>query len=525
MSPPRGAVMVAIVAAAVLLPIPQVLAHTSLLRATPEDGAVLETAPTRVELEFSAPVTTIGPGLTVADATGSRVDVGPDGTAEGLATEVRGSVISRELPVGLADGDYLVTWRVRSDDGHAATGSRTFRIVRPDRHREGSSDGEASPSGPSTTPSPDGTDLAGGTEAAGSVAATPAAPADPPHVEAHVEQPAIRAAAAADTVVRATLVATILLTAGLLSVGTAIATALTHRRIVETLGHRMAIAGLVATVASMLLQAVVQAGDLVADLVRDALLSPPVLQPTAVRVVGLGVAVLATRAAGDTTAAAPTRPARSRSSLATLGGVLALLAFAIDGHQRGAGRGVLALANAVHVAGGAAWFAAVATLTVAVRRRAGDVAEMDGLARRVSRVAGLSVAALAVAGGYQALVLVGSPSALLGTAYGRAVTVKVAALALAVLVAAATRARSLRTSPGTAGPGDWSFARSRLRVELGLIVAAAATTGLLVTLAPPAGSTPAGVTSSVSLDDDPEPALQQAGERRDGRAPDTSTRT
>jgi putative copper export protein len=167
----------------------------------------------------------------------------------------------------------------------------------------------------------------------------------------------------------------------------------------------------------------------------------------------------------------------------------------------------------------------VATLTVAVRRRAGDVAEMDGLARRVSRVAGLSVAALAVAGGYQALVLVGSPSALLGTAYGRAVTVKVAALALAVLVAAATRARSLRTSPGTAGPGDWSFARSRLRVELGLIVAAAATTGLLVTLAPPAGSTPAGVTSSVSLDDDPEPALQQAGERRDGRAPDTSTRT
>jgi len=524
MSPPRGAVTVAIVAAAVLLPIPQVLAHTSLLRATPEDGAVLEASPTRVELEFSAPVTAIGPGLTVADATGSRVDIGPDGTAEGLATEVRGSVISRELPVGLADGDYLVTWRVRSDDGHAVTGSLTFRIVRPDRLEEGSSDGEAAPTAPSTAPSAAGTDLAGDGEGARSVVAAPAAPAAPA-ASAHVEPSAIGAAVRADAVTRAVLVVTILLTAGLLSVGAAIATAPAHRRIVETLGNRMAIAGLVATVASMLLQAVVQAGDLVADLVRDALLSPPVLQPTAARVVGLGVAVLATRAAGDPTAAAPTRPAHGRSSLAALGGVLALLAFVIDGHQRGAGRGVLALADAVHVVGGAAWFAAVATLTVAVRRRAGDVAEMNGLARRVSRVAGLSVAALAVAGAYQALVLVGSPSALLGTAYGRAVTVKVTALALAVLVAAAARARSLPTAAGTAGPGDWSFARSRLRVELGLIAAAAATTGLLVTLAPPAGSTPAGVTSSVSLDDDPEPALEQTGERRDGRAPDTSART
>jgi len=520
MKPFRVALLSGLIIVAVLLPAHQSGAHTSLLRATPEDGAVLETSPARVELEFSAPVSTIGPGLTVADATGTRVDVGPDGTAEGLTTEVRGSVVSRELPVGLADGEYLVTWRVRSDDGHAVTGSLTFRIVRPDRDREGSADSGASTTAPSTPLSTDGSNLAGTVDGSYSAAVAPVAPVD----SAHFEPPAIRVAASADAVARAVLVATILLTAGLLSVGTAIATALAHRRIIETLGHRMAIVGLVATVASMLLQAVVQAGDLVPDLVRDALLSPPVLQPAAVRMVGLGVAVLATRAAGDPTAAAPTRPARGRSSLAALGGVLALLAFAIDGHQRGAGRGVLALANAVHVAGGAAWFAAVATLTIAVRRRAGDVAEMDGLARRVSRVAGLSVAALAVAGGYQALVLVGSPSALLGTTYGRAVTVKVAALALAVLVAAAARARSLRTSPATGGPGDWSFARSRLRVELGLIVAAAATTGLLVTLAPPAGSTPTGITSSASLDDDLEPALVLTDERGDGRTPDTSGR-
>lgn len=92
--------------------------HAVLLETVPNDGATLDGSPDQVVLRFNEPVSPI------------RVQVlGPGGEAvsgtEDARSEAQSLVIA--LPE-LAEGTHLVSYRVRSLDGHPVSGSLTFAV-------------------------------------------------------------------------------------------------------------------------------------------------------------------------------------------------------------------------------------------------------------------------------------------------------------------------------------------------------------------------------------------------------------
>lgn len=96
------------------------LAHASLIRSTPADGAVVAQAPAALTLTFNEPVSPLVLRL-----------IGPDGTARELSgTAAENDALSIALPA-LARGTHLVSWRVVSADGHPVGGALTFSIGAP----------------------------------------------------------------------------------------------------------------------------------------------------------------------------------------------------------------------------------------------------------------------------------------------------------------------------------------------------------------------------------------------------------
>ncbi len=117
---PAGALAVALAAATLLLAAPAE-AHDSLLGSEPPDGAVLPTPPTQVVLTFSEPPSAVGAEVLVQ---------GPGGAlpAQGAAT-VDGVTVTQALAPDLPAGDYAVTWRAVSGDGHPVTGTFAFSVT------------------------------------------------------------------------------------------------------------------------------------------------------------------------------------------------------------------------------------------------------------------------------------------------------------------------------------------------------------------------------------------------------------
>jgi copper transport protein len=96
-------------------------AHATLVRASPENRAVLATPPAAVRLVFDD---------TVRPASGVMA-VRNDGGASVLAGKPRvvgGRTLVVPLESGLSDGDYTVLWRVVSDDGHTIAGVTVFGV-------------------------------------------------------------------------------------------------------------------------------------------------------------------------------------------------------------------------------------------------------------------------------------------------------------------------------------------------------------------------------------------------------------
>lgn len=115
-------VLAPLLALALLLVLPATAAaHASLETSTPADGALLEAAPTQVELSFSGTVVA-GPG-TVQVFT-------PDGSElqSGAPTPRRGPRIVQSLETADEPGTYGVSYRVSSEDGHVINGSFTFSV-------------------------------------------------------------------------------------------------------------------------------------------------------------------------------------------------------------------------------------------------------------------------------------------------------------------------------------------------------------------------------------------------------------
>jgi methionine-rich copper-binding protein CopC len=93
-------------------------AHSHLARSTPADGAVLETAPTSLTLEFSEPVT-----LTAVTVSAERQE------KRALTSLPTKAATTFDLPItGLAVGHYVVTWRALSADTHVMTGELAFSV-------------------------------------------------------------------------------------------------------------------------------------------------------------------------------------------------------------------------------------------------------------------------------------------------------------------------------------------------------------------------------------------------------------
>lgn len=115
-----GALMIApaIVAPALL---PGAVAHDGLVGAVPGDGAVITTAPEKVELTFSAsPRDTFD---TVALSRDGEVLVSG-------APRIEANVLTLDIPanVQMTDGNYIVGYQITSSDGHATRGSYSFTL-------------------------------------------------------------------------------------------------------------------------------------------------------------------------------------------------------------------------------------------------------------------------------------------------------------------------------------------------------------------------------------------------------------
>lgn len=117
----RAAATLAAAGALTALAATPATAHDQLLSTTPEQGAVLETAPEQIELTFSGQIMDIGNEVAVTDSTGDSVTAGD--------LEVNGTrVIQPVADPGAQDETYRVVWRMVSSDGHPIEGTFAYEI-------------------------------------------------------------------------------------------------------------------------------------------------------------------------------------------------------------------------------------------------------------------------------------------------------------------------------------------------------------------------------------------------------------
>lgn len=106
-----------------LLSVRPALAHGYLLRSIPEDHALLERAPARLQYWFSEPLEPDFSALTLRDQAGNTL-------ASGGLSPGNQSLLTVRLPRGLPDGAYIVDMRLAfASDGHVVAQSRVFFVV------------------------------------------------------------------------------------------------------------------------------------------------------------------------------------------------------------------------------------------------------------------------------------------------------------------------------------------------------------------------------------------------------------
>ncbi|MGO1907188.1 MAG: copper resistance CopC family protein [Brevibacterium aurantiacum] len=94
-------------------------AHDQLVSSNPEDGSKVDQQPEWIEMTFSGDIQEVGSEVKVV-IDGKNVSAGE--------LTVDGKKLSVALPDNLKPGDYKVTWRVVSQDGHPISGDYDFTI-------------------------------------------------------------------------------------------------------------------------------------------------------------------------------------------------------------------------------------------------------------------------------------------------------------------------------------------------------------------------------------------------------------
>lgn len=439
----RGAAALAILVAIIGLASGTASAHAALLASNPASDAVVSTAPSAVTLQFTEGVTVQSDGIRVLDGQGNRAD-------RGTATS-NGQEATSPLKPKLAQGTYVVAWRVVSADGHPVRGAFNFSIGR-----------RSDISG----------DLAG-KAFAGS---------------------ADRRDEIMGAILRYLTLLGVLGSTGLVLVGTY----LLRPGDPSPVGSGVvgfAVMGLVGS----LLQVPVQAslatgrgwGSLTDQGVLGLALADGVGLAIALTAIGLVALVI--------TYGLPFHGAPR--TVALIGAVLAPLGLAATGHTRTMSPALVGyLADAAHAFAGAVWFGGLLVLIGVVRTRRDEEDEI-GAADAVRKFSGLalwSVAVVAVAGGVLAWMEVGaSLDALTTTTYGRLLMAKVALVLIVLGLAAWNRQRlipalpevgdSLRAGADEAappGPAPWRQLMGIVGAEVVLICFVLGATAVLTNVTP-----------------------------------------
>ena len=359
-------------------------AHASLVSVDPPDGARLDDGPDEVRLTFSEPVSAALGGVRVVAADGGRVDEG--------AVRVEGTVVAVDLAADLADGTYVITYRVISADGHPVRGASVFGVGAD------AVDVEAAAR-------LDDTDDERGWEVLGAIG---------------------RGLAYAGT---------------LLAAGGALFLVVVHRggperaplvRFVRVAALAGGLAGLVALPVQAALGTGQGAGALFDAGVLDAVLADGVGLGLGLALVGLGVTALAL----------------DRSApLALAGAAVAAASFAATGHTRaGEDRWLASASDVVHLLVVAAWAGGLVLLlaVLRLRRRTAAPPDADGtgpMVLRFSAVATIGLLGAAATGSALAWTQLRGLDALTGTGYGRLLLAKLAAVAALALLGAYNHVR------------------------------------------------------------------------------------
>ena len=161
------------------------------------------------------------------------------------------------------------------------------------------------------------------------------------------------------------------------------------------------------------------------------------------------------------------------------------------------------VAVVVHVVVALTWGGALAYVASVLwrRRRSPDTEELSPMVARYARLALLSVLAIVLTGGAAAMTQIGSAQQLLGTTYGRLLTLKVVVVAWTLLVATVGRRRGF-----VRGSVDVAAVRDPIRAEVVGVLLVLLITATLANVAPPArvpsasgAGASGGVTTAVLL--------------------------
>ncbi len=451
-------------------------AHAVLESTTPERGARLASAPRDVVLRFNEPVEGSFGAVRVFDAAGRRVDAGTTTDGRTVTTKLRGR---------LADGGYTATYRVISADAHPVAGGFVFVV------------GEGA--GPSATVD----ELLGRDAAAGPITGTALGAARA------LQYAAIALALGAFVFL---LVAWF---PGLREAGGAgeawHSASAAFARGLRSLVLAAGVAGILSGATAIVLQGATGAGtSFWAAFDPDVI--GEVLSTRFGLVWGLGLIAWALVIGGALAApvrASTLQPASVGAtglalrsgpswSLILLGLPLAALALlpGVAGHAGvQSPRGLLLPANALHVAAMGAWAGGVAVLALVLRRATASLDPPDrtrllaAVVGRFSTLAGVAVALVLLTGVVQSIVEVASFGALIDTAFGRAVLIKLALFAALVGLGYVNRRQAIPALRAAAASGQepgraGALLRRTLRVEVAVFVAVLGVTGALATYAP-----------------------------------------
>ena len=112
----------AALAVATFVGVGRVSAHAELLTSDPQPGQVLDASPAHVTLTFNEPVEISLGAIRLFDGSGKSIDISaarhPDGRQEAVEIDVP----------HLANGSYVVDWRVVSSDSHPVHAAYTFQV-------------------------------------------------------------------------------------------------------------------------------------------------------------------------------------------------------------------------------------------------------------------------------------------------------------------------------------------------------------------------------------------------------------